>query len=153
ISCATGEYELVGVFHAGYTAGSALNVVVGADELRELLTTLRRTPREHRSDALAVDRAARLELAASLGPARETLFPLGSLVASVRAGPDGALLYAVFPKEFPFSVEPLFVAEDLAPRNETDFGAPGRLWLGTARGLKAYERAALDADAQAEVAL
>lgn len=33
VSCATGEYELVGIYHAGYTAGSALNVVVGIDQV------------------------------------------------------------------------------------------------------------------------
>ena len=35
ISCKTGEFELVGVYHAGYTHGSALNVVVGIDQVRE----------------------------------------------------------------------------------------------------------------------
>ena len=31
LSCATGEYELVGIYHAGYSEGAALNVVVGID--------------------------------------------------------------------------------------------------------------------------
>ncbi|HTP29349.1 MAG TPA: serine protease, partial [Anaeromyxobacteraceae bacterium] len=41
ISCRTGEFELVGVYHAGYTAGSALNLVVGVDQLRDLFATLK----------------------------------------------------------------------------------------------------------------
>src|SRR5262249_10101896 len=107
ISCATGEYELVGIYHAGYTAGSALNVVVGVDEFRDLLNTLKRTPRERPVAALAIDRSARRQLEAALGPAHEMFFPFGSLAASVRGGPDGALLFSVFPKEFPFTIEPI----------------------------------------------
>ena len=45
ISCATGEYELVGVYHAGYSEGTALNAVIGIDQVRDLMATLKRTPR------------------------------------------------------------------------------------------------------------
>ena len=47
VSCRTGEFELVGIYHAGYAEGSALNVVVGIDQVRDLLTTLKRTPGRH----------------------------------------------------------------------------------------------------------
>ncbi|MCX6129591.1 MAG: serine protease, partial [Proteobacteria bacterium] len=42
ISCKTGEFELVGMYHARYTGGSALNVVLGIDQLRDLMSTLKR---------------------------------------------------------------------------------------------------------------
>jgi serine protease Do len=61
-SCKTGELELVGIYHAGYLLGSALNVVVGIDQLRDLMTTLKRTPRSHGDGAVALDDAARATL-------------------------------------------------------------------------------------------
>jgi serine protease Do len=151
ISCATGEYELVGIYHAGYTAGSALNVVVSVDEFRDFMTTLKRSPRGRASDVARVDGPARRDLAQALGPAREMFFPFGPLVAAVHGASDGALLFSIFPKEFPFATEPILVVEDLPAQGETAFGRPGRLWLGTERGLKERDRAALDADTQAEM--
>jgi hypothetical protein len=148
-SCATGEYELVGIYHAGYTAGSAMNVVVGIDQVRDMMTTLKRSPRPHHDDAVALDGVARATVTAALGPAREMFFPFGAAVATVRARDDGALLFAIFAKDFPFNTEPLFVAEDLPAGAET-FGVAGRIWFGAPRGLKRYERADLDADAQQE---
>jgi len=90
-------------------------------------------------------------LEAALGPGREMFFPFGSLVAEARGRPDGSLLFLVYPKSFPFAAEPVFVAEDLSPRREGDFGQPGRAWLGSSRGLRSLDRAGLDADAQAEL--
>ena len=48
VNCATKELELVGIYHAGYKAGNALNVVVGIDDLRDEMTTLK--PRKKRPD-------------------------------------------------------------------------------------------------------
>jgi len=148
ISCATGEYELVGVYHAGYTAGSALNVVVGIDQVRDLMTTFKKTPGARKNEGIPGDRSG---LEAALGAGREMFFPFGSLVAEARGRADGSLLFVVFPKSFPFAAEPVLVAEDLAPRREGDFGQPGRTWLGSSRGLRGLDPAGLDADAQAEL--
>jgi serine protease Do len=147
VSCATGEYELVGIYHAGYTAGSALNVVVGIDQVREMMTTLKRVARAHKDDAPAFDAAARATLESALGPAREMYFPFGPNVALVRARPDGALMYAVFPRSFPFSIDPSFVAEELEPAPADLPHDDLRFWFGSARGLKGYDRQALDPDA------
>ena len=62
---------------------------------------------------------------------------------------DGALLFEVFPRDFPFHTAPLFAFEDLAQSG--GFGDVGRLWFGGAAGVKAYTRTDLDADAQAAV--
>lgn len=59
VSCRTGEPELVGVYHAGYTDAAALNAVVGIDQLRDELETLkvpRRDPAGPHSDLTAPDR-------------------------------------------------------------------------------------------------
>src|SRR6266436_3282548 len=41
VSCQTGEHELVGIYHAGYTDAAALNAVVAIEQLREELETLK----------------------------------------------------------------------------------------------------------------
>jgi serine protease Do len=149
VSCKTGEYELVGLFHAGYTQGSALNVVVGIDQVRELMTTLKRTPRSHGELVATLDAGARGGVAREPGGA-EPFFPFGSLAAVVRPRSDGALVFEVFSREFPFRTTPLFAFEDL--RSPSGFGELGRLWFGSASaGLKGYVRSDLDADAQALV--
>src|SRR5205823_1785356 len=80
VSCATGEYELVGIFHAGYTGGSALNVVVGIDQVRDLMTTLKRSSHNPTAVANAATAASRAQIEAGLGADSEIFFPLGSLV-------------------------------------------------------------------------
>jgi serine protease Do len=49
VSCKTGEFELVGIFHARYVRASALNVVVAIDQVRDLMTTPSATPRRRSS--------------------------------------------------------------------------------------------------------
>ncbi|HEY4392938.1 MAG TPA: serine protease, partial [Polyangia bacterium] len=151
VSCATGEYELVGIFHAGYTEGSALNVVVGIDQVRDLMTTLKRAPRDRDAVAATPDGAARAAIEAALGGEGETFFAFGPLVALVRGAPDHRLLFAVLSHDFPRSVKPLVVIEDLAGVDPLAFGVPGRLWFGGSRGLKLTDRATLDAEGAREI--
>jgi serine protease Do len=152
VSCATGEYELVGIFHAGYSAGSALNVVVGIDQVRDMMTTLKRTPRGHREDVAALDATSRAGVEAALGPAGEMFFPFGPAAALVRRSADGGLLFVVFARDFPVNVDPMFVVEDRPSGAAGSFGQSGRTWFGSTRGLKSYDRAALDADTQQQAA-
>src|SRR3569623_341927 len=144
ISCATGEYELVGVYHAGYTAGSALNVVVGIDQVRDMMTTLKVAAHGPVDRVASVDSAARATVASALGPLNEMFFPFGSQVAMVRGAPRGALYFALFSKDFPATPQPLLVLEDLPAVLPFEFGVLGRTWLGSARGLKLCQRGVLD---------
>ena len=151
ISCRTGEFELVGVYHAGYEGGSALNVVVGVDQLRELLSTLKRSPRD-RADAKAAvlahaDRDRLLEHARRPGGA---FFPFGNLVAIVQARSDGGLVFEIEGREFPFRTTPALVLEDL-PAEGTGFGAEGRMWAGNRQGLREVGRSDLDAETLAQL--
>ena len=59
VSRVTGEYELVGIFHAGYSQGSALNVVIAIDQVRDLMTTLKRSAPEHQPELRGLERSAR----------------------------------------------------------------------------------------------
>ncbi|HEY2747463.1 MAG TPA: serine protease [Polyangia bacterium] len=151
VSCKTGEFELVGVYHAGYLQGSALNVVVGIDQLRDMMTTLKRTPRGHGEAMATLDDATRATLTrqATAAPWNEPFYPFGQYTAAVRPRGDGALVFEVFAHDFPFHTTPLFAFEDLAAK--ASFGDIGRVWFGGTGGIKTYARSDLDADAQAAV--
>src|SRR5262249_5195599 len=137
VSCKTGEFELVGVFHAAYSRGSALNVVVGIDQVGELMRTLKRAPRALDADAMPLGSAQRAALSGGLAKLGELYFPFGSLTALVRArAGDGALVFEVFPREFPLRSRPLVALEDLAAKDA--FGQGGPVWFGGSRGFKTY---------------
>ena len=159
VSCRTGEYELVGVYHAGYTNGSALNIVVGIDQARELMTSFKRAPRvaEPTGDLSAEER--RTLWTATSNQVEPFYFPFGNLVAVARRpvhsaavseqADAGALLFEVYSRGFPLHAERLLVVEDF-PVSDTN-SQRGRVFFGNHRGLRAFSPAALDADAQAQL--
>jgi serine protease Do len=142
ISCKTGEFELVGVYHAGYTRGSALNAVVGIDQLRSFITTLKLPPRRDLNAQLDVSARARLSAAAQ--NTLQPFFPLGALTASVRAREDGVFFFELLNKSFPLRTYPLVVLEDVPTQNDDEFGVLGRVWFGGRTGLKQYDPGALE---------
>jgi serine protease Do len=146
VSCKTGEFELVGVFHAAYAGGSALNVVVAVDQLRDLLTTLRRAPHP-RGVASTPQAKARTTLELAVASAGDPFFPFGSLVTAVRRVADGRLWYEVFSPDYPLESWPVLVLEDLPGASPDDPGQLGRAWIGNHLGLKPFERRDLDAEA------
>jgi len=142
VNCESGQYELVGVFHADYSRGNALNVVVHIDEVRELMTTLKRTGVTRAADEpLTV--AARRRLLDEARQAGSLFFPFGQIPAEARAR-DDALVFAVLAKEFPVKGWPVIVLEDLPSSEGAGFGNLGRVWFGNARGLR--ERRVQDLD-------
>jgi serine protease Do len=154
VSCKTGQFELVGIYHAGYSEGSALNVVVGIDQVRDLMTTLKKSPKTHGGEvALGHKEREMLSPSADRTPT-DAFFPFGPLTAAVRQRTDGALLFEVLSRDFPLKTHPILVIEDLpahpGPGNDP-FGEIGRVWFGNASGLKPYARSDLDADTQAQV--
>ncbi len=115
VSCKTGEFELVGVYHAGYTRGSALNVVVGIDQARDLMTTFKRSPRPSAEAATQLDQSARALLTAAGQQTLEPLFPFGAVTAAVRTRRDGTLFYELLNRDFPLRAYPTLVLEDPGP--------------------------------------
>ncbi|GMU62221.1 MAG: hypothetical protein AMXMBFR34_39840 [Myxococcaceae bacterium] len=134
VSCATGEYELVGIFHADYSRGNSLNVVVHVDEAKELITTLKRPARP--ADEPAFTPQARRRLTEEVQAAGHLFFALGATPGEVHTRPDGAHVYSLFAREFPARGWPVLVLEDLDASAEGGFGRLGRVWFGNARGLK-----------------
>jgi len=148
VSCKTGEFELVGVYHAAYSRGSALNVVVGIDQVRDLMTALKKPSRKD-PGAPALDAQRRAHLEERVKAALEPYFPFGPLTAALRLRPDGALVYELLTRDFPLRAHPVVLLEDLPPPAEDEFGAPGRVWFGNRQGLKGYARSELDGEVQA----
>ncbi len=148
ISCRTGELELVGVYHAGYEGGSALNVVVGIDQVRELMETLQRRPRPAAVSLAARDRHALQDFVAARTGASFP-FPFGPVVAVAHARSDGALVYEVQGQDFPVDAAPRLVIEDLPARAQTSFGETGRIWAGNRQGLRLVDRATVEPESLA----
>lgn len=152
VSCKTGEFELVGVFHARYNGASALNVVVAIDQVRELLATLKRPPTV-RDRPLELDGAARVRLVATVRQDPDpAYFLVGPFIASLRVRGDGSLVFALFGSDFPRTTRPLLAIEDLPADEPKAFGEPGAIYVGGALGLQRYADGEVDAELQASLA-
>lgn len=127
-SCRTRDFELVGVYHAGYKGHGALNVVVGIDQLVEFMKKKRRIPRALAADGApgAVGPAERTRIRETLEAGTLPLFDFGGLVVRVEIN-DGVLFYHVYGRQFPLDDRRVAVFEDV-PKQST-FGEPGRLWV------------------------
>jgi S1-C subfamily serine protease len=147
VSCRTGEFELVGVYHAGYAGNTPLNVVVAIDQVRDMMTTLKKSPRRDHGDVSSLDRKARARLEAALPTLIDPFFPFDGAVALVRARGDGALIFEVMPPAFPVRSIPALVLEDLPATGPDAFGQLGRVWVGSRFGLKQIRPDGLDPDA------
>jgi len=151
ISCKTGEFELVGIFHAGYSRGSAMNVVVGVDQVHELMTNFKRKPRaisvnlaDEAFDPHTIDVEVRRQDIGAF------LFPFAARIGGTWIGADGALIFGVLAPDFPAETYPVFAAESSAG---TELGAPfARVWFGKASGLASYQPSDLDAETQVQLA-
>src|SRR5678815_493394 len=123
VSCRTGEFELVGVYHAGYAGNTPLNVVVAIDQVRDMMTTLKKSPRRDRTEvSSALDRKARTRLVTGLEGAIDPFFPFDGAVAVARARADGALIFEVMSPSFPVRTTPALVLEDLPEGQAEGFG-------------------------------
>lgn len=101
ISCKTGAFELIGMYHAGYKAGSALNAVVHIDEVRELMETFKPAKRPPKDPEAELTKRERYELVSELALFQPLpVFPFGNGVATVVAESDG-LRFTVLDKDFP----------------------------------------------------
>ena len=152
VSRATGEYELVGVFHAGYSQGSALNVVIGIDQVRDLMTTLKRVAAGGIRRPVRPRWGRERQAPGGAGHLRRDVLSVRS--ASSRAsGRDPMECFSSLCSRGTFpSLRSL--ARDRKRRDRlraADFGAPAPLWVGSPRGLKDYAWPALPSDVQSQL--
>ena len=110
--------ELVGVYHAGYTQGSALNVVVGIDQFRDFIRKKRRVLHGLTEGMPGAPRDAdRARVSEALAGGTLPLFEFGGFVVRAEVGDaDGALLYHVYGRQFPLDNRRVAVLEDLPKR-------------------------------------
>ncbi|MFL5311020.1 MAG: serine protease [Myxococcales bacterium] len=120
VSCRTSEPELVGVFHAGYTDAAALNVVVGIDQLREELDTLKVPRRDGglRSEITAQDRD-RMVKDLFAEQSRALTFPFGGRAVFVQLVDPGTLRFAVLDDDYPMVTHEALALVD---RSQSGFG-------------------------------
>src|SRR5450432_205751 len=143
-SCRSRELELVGIYHAGYKGHTALNVVVGIDQLTDFMRKKKHLPRAIAEGSSGAPGAAeRAVVKATLAAGTLPLFDFGGLF--VRAEVAGnALLYHLYGRQFPLDDRRVAVIEDL-PKSGS-FGDLGRLWVMGATGWREWPPSALGAD-------
>lgn len=161
LSCRTGELQLVGMYHAGYKGHSALNVVIGIDQLREFMAKKRRVPRASPEGSPAMSATERKRLRDSLTAGALPLFEFGGLHVLAELSND-SFLYHVYGREFPLDDRRLAILEDRpAPSGGGERpAAPGsgerpaannggeivRLWVRSETGLREWPLRDLGAD-------
>lgn len=121
ISCRTGEPELVGVYHAGYTDAAALNAVVAIDQLRDELETLKvpkRDPAGTHSEITAQDRD-RLVKQLFAEPTHSITFPYAARAVVATLVDPQTLRFAVLDDDYPLVMQESLALVD---RSQTGFG-------------------------------
>ena len=120
VSCRRSEPELVGVFHAGYADAAALNVVVGIDQLREELDTLKVPRRDGalRSEITAQDRD-RLVKELFAEQSHSLTFPFAGRAVLARLADPGTLRFAVLDEDYPMVTRESLALVD---RSQSGFG-------------------------------
>ena len=153
LSCATRELELVGLYHAGYRGHSALNVVVGIDQLTDFMKRKKRVPR-----AIAAadtpnenDPHVRTELREDLSRSTLPFVDFGGTV--VRAEPhEQDVVYHLYARPFPLEEQRQAVIEDPPPSAGGPSARSLKLWVSGPAGWRAVGLAALGPDDQELVA-
>jgi serine protease Do len=149
VSCATRDLQLIGMYHAGYKGHSALNVIVGIDQLAEFMRRKKRVPRALSDAGSGLGAKERTRLIEALNQSSLPLFEFGGTLVRVEDH-DGTLVYHFYGKQFPLDDRRALVIEDLP--KEGSFGDVGRLFVpgpSVASGVgpwRAWPRAALGTD-------
>jgi hypothetical protein len=144
LSCKTSALELVGLYHAGYRGHSALNVVVGIDQLRELMAKKRRVPRASPDVSAAQVASNRKRLLQSLSAGTTLpLFEFGGLHILAQSKGD-SLYYHVYGRDFPMDDRRIAVLEDRP--GATGVGEIKRVWARGDTGLREWAGSELGAD-------
>ncbi len=145
LSCRTRELELVGMYHAGYKGASALNVVVGIDQLRDFMLKKKRMARPSSETGVAMGAGERKRLEARLKETGVPLFQFGGLTLLVESSP-GILRYHVFGRRFPLDDRRLGILDDRPTPGS--FGTLGPILIRGDTGFRAVETGSLGEEDQ-----
>jgi serine protease Do len=140
VSCRTGELELVGVYHAGYREAQGLNVVVGVDQFRDFLETLKPG---HRDLALAAGEVALADRQATAASLRRgavpVVIPFGERSVRVESA-EGTTRFSLYESDYPLSTRVHMQLVD----HDDDFMSPSGLVFPPRFGDNEIPWAALD---------
>jgi serine protease Do len=143
LSCKSSTLELVGVYHAGYRGHSALNVVVGIDQIRELMVKKRRVPRASPDVSPAQVASNRRRLQQNLASGALPLFEFGGLHILAQNRGD-SVYYHVYGRDFPMDDRRIAVLEDRPGADGV--GQVKRVWARGETGLREWASSELGAD-------
>lgn len=102
ISCATGELELVGLFHAGYRNAQGLNVVVMIDQLRDFLANHKPTGGDS-SLTREENQPQRQLLSEVMEQPGPWLLPYADQLIRLELEPDGLVRFSLLSAAYPLS--------------------------------------------------
>ncbi len=142
LSCKTGEFQLVGMYHAGYKGASALNVVVGVDQLREFMAKKKRVARTT-PDGPTLGAPERKRLVDRFAQGALPIVDFGGLFVQFEDVGD-RIRYHVYGRGFPLDDRRIVVLEDHAAPDR--FGEVTTLWVANDAGWRALDVAALGVD-------
>jgi hypothetical protein len=100
VSCRTGELELVGIYHAHYSGGTGLGLVVGIDQLRDVLENLR-LPKKDAAAQLVTSADDRKKGMGALEQA-PLFFPYADQVVRAERDAEGGVRFTLF-RDFPLT--------------------------------------------------
>ncbi len=110
VSCKTGEYELVGVYHAGYKNSQGMNMVIEINQIKELLETLKVSPKDAKpEDDPKPDKKAVLEQLPQGGA--PDFLPFGERTIKVEFT-NGEFRVSLLTSDFPLLVKAQFTLID-----------------------------------------
>ena len=115
------------------------------------MSTLKRTTRDRADSVVPVDGSARELVTAELTKGGDTFFPSGAQVGAARRIGDGALLLALYPKDFPANGEPSVVMEDLTVTRTNQLRGDRARLVGFGAGAQPVELRSLDAEGQTQI--
>lgn len=147
ISCRTGSLELVGLYHAGYRGSPALNVVVGIDQLHDLMENFKRSkpvvaddhdqlgPETHQTIVSTLQRSDFLPY-----------FNVGDRIARARLIQSGRVAYDIYGAAFPANDQVEVSLEEIA---DTSGGLLDTMTMTSPTGpVRRAEISRLDAESQ-----
>jgi hypothetical protein len=112
VNCSTGEYELVGLYHAFYSEGKGLNLAVGIDDLLDFIKNKRSIiPSQKEVSFLSSSEQFRI-ISHLLDPKNLKLFQYGDNMFSMNISRDRTITIEIFTDRFPTYATPMLSIVD-----------------------------------------
>ncbi|MCX7943614.1 MAG: serine protease [Deltaproteobacteria bacterium] len=109
INCETGEYELVGLYHAFYPEGKGLNLAVGIDELVDFIKSKKSIIPNPQKDLSFLNTQEQFKIISYLlDPKNLKLFQFGDNLLNVSLSKDRTVTIDIYTERFPTYTVPAF---------------------------------------------